>query len=91
MDVSVWQSVRPFLIDVLTAAAFVLLGSIVGRFLQTITRRAAQALLDRLGGQSAGVGAIGAAAVARTVPVLVGRFVYWLVFIVAAAAAASSS
>ena len=87
MAAQVWQSVRENLPDYLTAAALILLGSIVGRFLETGARRAAQALLDRVGGRSAGAGAIGAASVARSVPVLVGRFVYWLLFVVAAAAA----
>jgi small-conductance mechanosensitive channel len=87
MAAQVWQSVRPYLTDVLYAAALVLLGSMLGRLLETVARRAAQALLDRLGSASAGAGAIGAATVARAVPVLVGRFVYWLLFIVAAAAA----
>lgn len=84
MAVDLWQSI---LIDILKAAAIILVGSIVGRFLERGGRRAAQALLDRLGGRSAGAGAVGAAAVARSVPVLVGRLAYWILFLLSAAAA----
>src|SRR5262245_41307317 len=82
-----WQSIRPYLTDWLAAAGIILLGSIVGRFLETGGKRASQALLDRLGGRGSGAAAVGAAAVARSVPVLVGRLVYWLAFLVALAAA----
>src|SRR5688572_2814359 len=85
MAAEVWQSISPYLF-IAQAAGLVLLGYVVGRILERLTRGAAQALLDRLGSQGTGVGAIGAAAVARTVPALVGRLVYWIIFLVAAAA-----
>jgi small-conductance mechanosensitive channel len=81
------QSFRPFLVDLLTAAALLLLGSILGRFLETGTRRAAQAMLDRVGRRGVGSAAVGAAELAKSVSVLGGRFVYWLIFLLFAAAA----
>jgi hypothetical protein len=86
MAAEVWQSISPYLF-IAQAAGLVLLGYIVGRLLERVTRGAAQALLDRLGSQGSGAGAIGAAAVARTVPGLVGRLVYWILFLVALSAA----
>lgn len=87
MAADLWQSIRPYLTDWLAAAGLILLGSIVGRLLEQGSRRAAEALLDRLGQRGAGAAAVGAAAVARSVPVLVGRLIYWLVFLFAAATA----
>jgi hypothetical protein len=85
--VDLWQSIRPYLADILKAAAILLGGFVIGRYLERGGRRAAEALLDRLGGRSAGARAVRAAAVARSVPVLVGRLVYWILFLLAAAVA----
>ncbi len=84
----VWQSITPYLTPVLAAAALILVGSLAGRFLARGAQRASQALLDRVGRRGAGRGAVGAAAVARSVPALVGRLFYWVIFLFAAAAAA---
>lgn len=81
------QRLRPYLVDVLGAAALLLLGSIIGRFLASWSRRGAQAALDRVGRRGSGAGAVGAARLGASVPVLVGQFVYWLIFLVAVAAA----
>ncbi len=81
------QRLRPYLVDVLGAAALLLLGSIVGRFLASWSRRGAQAALDRVGRRGAGASAVGAAHLGESVPALVGQFVYWLIFMVAVAAA----
>src|SRR5574341_643226 len=81
------QQLRPYLVDVLGAAALLLLGSIVGRFLGSWSRRVAQAALDRVGRRGTGAGAVGAARLGESVPALVGQFVYWLIVLAAVAAA----
>ncbi len=81
------QRLRPYLVDVLGAAALLLLGSIIGRFLASWSRRGAQAALDRIGRRGAGASAVGAARLGESVPALVGQFIYWLIFLVAVAAA----
>ena len=81
------QQLRPYLVDVLGAAALLLLGSIIGRFLASWSRRGAQAALDRIGRRGTGASAVGAARLGASVPELVGQFVYWLIFLVAGAAA----
>lgn len=82
-----WDVLQPYLVDVLAAAGLLLLGSILGRLLQVWIRRVARATLDRLGSRSSGAGAVGAAVLGQEVPELLGRFVYWLVFILFGAAA----
>lgn len=81
------QRLRPYLVDVLGAAALLLLGSIVGRYLASWSRRGAQAALDRIGRRGSGASAVGAARLGESVPALVGQFVYWLIVLVAVAAA----
>ena len=81
------QQLRPYLRDGLGAAALMLLGSIIGRFLASWSRRGAQAALDRIGRRGSGASAVGAARLGASVPRLVGQFVYWLIFLVAVAAA----
>ncbi|HLB38743.1 MAG TPA: hypothetical protein VJL31_19395 [Gemmatimonadales bacterium] len=81
------QQLRPYLRDVLGAAALMLLGSIIGRFLASWSRRGAQAALDRIGRRGSGASAVGAARLGASVPRLVGQFVYWLIFLVAVGAA----
>ncbi|MBI2404465.1 MAG: mechanosensitive ion channel [Gemmatimonadetes bacterium] len=81
------QRLRPYLVDVLGAAALLLLGSIIGRFLASWSRRGAQAALDRIGRRGSGASAVGAARLGASVPALVGQFVYWLIFLAAVAAA----
>ena len=81
------QRLRPYLLEVLGAAALLLLGSIVGRYIGSWGRRAAQATLDRLGRRGAGTGAVGAARLGESVPSLLGQFLYWLIFLLAVAAA----
>lgn len=81
------QRLRPYLGDVLGAAALLLLGSIIGRFLASWSRRGAQAALDRIGRRGMGASAVGATRLGESVPALVGQFVYWLLFLVAVAAA----
>jgi hypothetical protein len=81
------QSLRPYLLDLLLAAALLLLGSLIGRVLESGTRRAALATMDRLGRRGGGSAAVGAANLAQSVSVLSGRFVYWLIFLLSAAAA----
>lgn len=81
------QQLRPYLRDVLGAAALLLLGSIIGRFLASWSRRGAQAALDRIGRRGTGASAVGAARLGEAVPALVGQFVYWLIVLVAVAAA----
>lgn len=81
------QSLRPHLVEVLGAAALLLLGSIIGRFLASWGRRGARAALDRVGRRGAGASAVGAAQLGESVPVLIGRFLYWLTFLIAGAAA----
>jgi hypothetical protein len=68
------QQLRPYLLEALGAAALLLLGSIVGRFVGSSGRRAAQATLDRLGRRGAGAGAVGAARLGESVPALLGQF-----------------
>lgn len=82
-----WQSIRPFLIDLLFAVGLIFLGSVGGRYLGVWSRRGTAALIDRAGRRGAGAAAAGAAQVAEPVPVLVGRFVYWLAFLIGAALA----
>jgi len=81
------QRLRPYLADVLGAAALLLLGSIIGRYLARWSRRGAQAALDRIGRRGSGASAVGAARLGESVPVLVGQFVYWLILLMAVAAA----
>lgn len=81
------QRLQPYLVRLLSAAALLLLGSVIGRFLESGTRRAAQAAMDRLGRRGVGSAAVSAANLARSVSVLGGRFVYWLIFLLFAAAA----
>lgn len=81
------QNLPPFLIALLSAAILLLLGSVLGRFLQAGTRRAAQATLDRVARRGTGMAAVGAAQVAQSVSALAGRFMYWLIFLVFGAAA----
>ena len=50
------QRLRPYLLEVLGAAALLLLGSIVGRYIGSWGRRAAQATLDRLRRRGRGAG-----------------------------------
>jgi hypothetical protein len=82
-----WDLIQPYLISFLAAAGLLLLGSILGRLLQQWSTRAARAFLDRVGRNSVGAGAVGAAVLGQSVPVLVGRFIYWLVFLFFIAAA----
>lgn len=82
-----WDLIQPYLVEILGAAALLLLGSIIGRVLASWGRRAAAATLDRIGGRGAGAGAVGAARLGESVPALVGQFVYWLVVLVSVAAA----
>jgi hypothetical protein len=81
------QTLRTHLVDILGAAASLLVGSIVGRFLASWGRRGARAALDRIGGRGAGAGAVSAARLGESVPVLAGRFLYWMIFLVAVATA----
>lgn len=81
------QRLRPYLIDVLAAAALLLLGSMLGRLLESWSRRGSQALLDRIGGKGRGAAAAAAQQLGQSVAVLVGRFIYWLIFLMFAAAA----
>lgn len=81
------QRLRPILLNILGAAGLVLLGSVLGRLFESWSRRAAHAMLDRIGRRAAGAGAVGAAQLAEPVPVLLGRLFYWLVFLIFAAAA----
>lgn len=81
------QRLRPYLLDLLGAAGLVLLGSILGRLFESWSRRAAHATLERVGRRGAGAAAVGAAHLGEPVPVLVGRFFYWLVFLIFIAAA----
>lgn len=81
------QRLRPILVDVLGAAALLLLGSIVGRYLASWSRRGAQVALDRIGRRGSGASAVGAARLGASVPALVGQFAYWLALLVAVAAA----
>ncbi len=82
------QSLRPHLVKLLGAAAVLLLGSLLGRLAARWGRRATQATLDRVGRHGRGGGAVGAAWVAEPGPELVGRFLYWLVLLIAVALAA---
>jgi small-conductance mechanosensitive channel len=90
------QSLRPYVIDVVVAALLLLVGTVASRYLERWTRRAAQAALDRSGrasGTGAGVrgpatrstGTLVAPQLADSVPPLVGRFVYWVAFLLFAA------
>ena len=81
------QQLRPYLRDVLGAAALLLLGSIIGRFLARWSRRGAQAALDRIGRRGSGASAVGAVRLGESGPALVGQFVYWLILLMAVAAA----
>jgi hypothetical protein len=80
------QGLRPYLLDVLGAAALLLLGSIVGRVVGSWGRRVAGAAIDRIGRGGAGGAAVGAARLGESVPGLIGQFLYWLVLLLAAAA-----
>lgn len=82
------QSLRPYLVRLLGAAAVLLLGSLLGRLAASWGRRAVQATLDRVGRRGKGGGAVGAARVGEPGPELVGRFLYWLVLLIAVALAA---
>jgi len=82
-----WDEIQRRLVDVLGAAALLLLGSIVGRFLASWARRGAQAGLDRVGRRGTGASAVGAARLGASVPMQVGQFIYWLIFLTAVAAA----
>jgi hypothetical protein len=87
MSWDLFLQLRPYLRDVLGAAALLLLGSIMGRFLASWSRRGAQAALDRMGRRGSGASAVGAARLGASVPMLVGQFIYWLIVLVAVAAA----
>jgi small-conductance mechanosensitive channel len=82
-----WDLIQRRLVDILGAAALLLLGSIIGRFLASWGRRGAQAALDRVGRRGTGASAVGAARFGASVPVQVGQFIYWLIFLSAVAAA----
>jgi hypothetical protein len=82
------QSLRPHLVKLLGAAAVLLLGSLLGRLAASWARRAGRAALDRVGRRGRGSGAVGAARLGEPGPELVGRFVYWLVVVLAVAVAA---
>jgi hypothetical protein len=82
-----WDEVQPLLVDFLAAAGLLLLGSLLGRLLQQWSQRATRAAMDRVGRSGTGAGAVGASTVGQSVPVLVGRFIYWLVFLLFAGSA----
>jgi len=77
-----FERLRPHLGDLLIAVGLVFLGSILGRVLGAGSRRAARAMLDRLGRRGKGAAAVGAEQLGQAVSVLVGRFVYWLILLV---------
>lgn len=88
------QRLRPYLINIVVAAFLLLVGTIVARFLERWASRAAEAALDRAGTTpvppSRGPGSrttamVVAPRLAHSVPLLVGRFVYWLTFLLFAA------
>ena len=81
------QRLRPYLLEVVGAAVLVRLGSIVGRYVGSWGRRAAQATLDRLGRRGTGAAAVGAARLGESVPALLGQFLYWSIFLFSVAAA----
>jgi small-conductance mechanosensitive channel len=83
---------RPGLIKIVIAALILLAGTLVCGYLERLSRKAAQAALDRAGRRDApagtrGVGKAAATQLAQTLPLLVGRFVYWLTFLLFAAGA----
>ena len=96
--VSGWlQALRPFLINITLAALLLLIGTVVAGYLERLCRRAAEAALDRAGSRSdkqpaarspgARTSVIIAAAprLAQSLPILLGRFVYWVTFLLFAA------
>ena len=90
------QRLRPYVIDVVESALLLLVGTIAARYFERWTRRAAQAALDRptqaptTGAATRVPGARSTAALAapqlsHAVPPLIGRFVYWVTFLLFAA------
>lgn len=74
----------PRLVRILVAALLVLLGTLLGRLLDSWSERG---LIDRVGRRGRGVAAARATEVAQSVPRLVSRFIYWFVFLLILAAA----
>lgn len=68
------------LVKIFVAAALVLLGSLLGRWLESWGERGIRGLIDRIGRRGRGSAAASATEVVESVPALVGRFVYWFVF-----------
>jgi small-conductance mechanosensitive channel len=95
--VSGWlQDLRPILINVSLAALLLLVGTVVAGFLERLCRRAAEAALDRAGdsgpqplprspGARTSVIIAASPRLAQSVPILLGRFVYWITFLLFAA------
>lgn len=82
-----FRNLPPRLVDILVAAVLLLLGTLLGRLLESWSERGARELIDRVGRRGRGTAAARATEVAQSVPRLVGRFLYWFVFLLALALA----
>ncbi|GBD32065.1 MAG: hypothetical protein KatS3mg081_2219 [Gemmatimonadales bacterium] len=84
----VWEFFQNLpLVKIVIAALLVLLGVLSSRFLESWSERGIHTLIDRVGRRGKGSAAASASEVAESVPALVGRFVYWFVFLSFLAAA----
>src|SRR5438045_415169 len=81
------QRIQPLVVDIVKAALVLLIGVFVARYLERWSRRVAQAAVDKAGGQRAAMRSAAAHQLAQSVPTLVGRFVYWLAFLLFLSAA----
>lgn len=87
MSWELFSRVPPSLAHLLAAAALLVLGAVLGRVLASWSQRGVRASLDRVARRPSGIARGLAPVLLEAVPVLVSRFVYWGIWLVAAAAA----